>query len=361
MSRKGEAIYHRKDGLWEARYTKSVDEFGKKKYGSVYGHTYREAKEKRLDILSQITLIPQNVSKRSITLSDLVQEWLYVNQRRIKPSTYQKYNNFYKNHIDNQIGRYQVVYISPIILKQYTDNKLKSGLSETTINNVLTFINTCLKYGNIQYGLPIVNIIYLKQSRKEMRVLSVEEQRTLTKYLLKDIDSYKLGVLTALYTGMRIGELCALKWGDIKDGTIAIKKTMQRLQAPGNTTKLIIGETKTNDSTRVIPVPECISEQIEQLRKDDDQYFLSRLYLPVVEPRVIQYQFKKYLRECHIENANFHSLRHTFATRCVECNVDIKTLSELLGHSNVNITLNRYVHSSFEQKILNINKLTLVL
>ncbi len=361
MSRRGEAIYHRKDGLWEARYTKGVDELGKKKYASVYAHSYREAKEKRLDILSQISLIPQNTSKRNITLAALVQEWLYVNQRRIKPSTYQKYNNFYRNHIDDQIGQYQIVYITPVVLKQYTDDKLKEGLSETTINNVLTFINTCLKYGNRQYGLPMVYITYLKQERKEMRVLSVEEQRILTTYLMKDIDSYKVGVLTALYTGLRIGELCALKWGDIKDSTIKINKTMQRLQMPGHSTELVVGEPKTTGSTRTIPIPSCIIGLVEQFRKNDDQYFLSRLYLPVVEPRVIQYQFKKYLKECHIEDANFHSLRHTFATRCIECGVDVKTLSELLGHSNVNITLNKYVHSSFEQKVININKLTLAL
>ncbi len=361
MSRRGESIYHRKDGLWEARYVKCVDEFGKKKYGSVYAHSYKEAKEKRLDVVSQITLISQAASKRSITLSSLVQEWLYVNQTRIKLSTYQKYTNFLKNHILNQIGRYQIIYLSPVVLKQYTDNKLQSGLSPATINGILVFIHTCLKYGNRQYGLPVIDIIYLKQTKKEMRVLSLEEQRKLTNYLLCDIDIYKLGVLVALYTGIRIGELCALKWNDIENGVIYINKTLQRLQQSNNThTELVIGEPKSSSSIRKIPLPIYISEIVEDFRMNDECNFMNRLYHPVIEPRVLQYQFKKQLKICNIKEANFHALRHTFATRCIEANVDVKTLSELLGHSDVSVTLNKYVHSSFEQKQLSINKLRLI-
>lgn len=361
MGRRGENIYHRKDGLWEARYTKGIDEFGKKKMGSVYGHSYKEAKEKRLDILSQITLIPQSASKRNIILTNLVQEWLYVNQSRIKPSTYQKYNNFFKNHIANQIGKYQIIYINPIVIKQYSDTKLKEGLSPTTINNILVFVHTCMKYGNRQYGLPVFDMIYLKQAKKEMRVLSIDEQRTLTNYLMKDTDIHKLGILVALYTGMRIGELCALKWSDIQDGVVTINKTMQRLQLPNaGASTIVVGEAKSASSIRRIPLPSYINVLVEEFRTYDHFNFMSRLYHPVIEPRVLQYQFKKILKSCNIQDANFHTLRHTFATRCVESGIDIKTLSELLGHSDVSVTLNKYVHSSFEQKQMSINKLKLI-
>lgn len=361
MPRRGENIYHRKDGLWEARYPKGVDEFGKTKMGSVYGHSYKEAKEKRLDILSQISLIPQTSSKRSITLSALVQEWMYINQSRIKPSTYQKYNNFFKNHIANRIGKYQIIYLSPIAIKQYTDSKLKEGLSPTTINNILVFIHTCMKYGNRQYGLPIFDMIYLKQTKKEMRVLSLEEQRKLTSYLMLNTDIYKLGVLVALYTGMRIGELCALKWGDIQDGVVTVNKTMQRLQSVnGSVSQVVVGEPKSASSIRRIPLPPYICEIVETFRQPDDHNFMSRLYHPVIEPRVLQYQFKKQLKACNIDNANFHALRHTFATRCVESEIDIKTLSEIMGHSDVVVTVGRYVHSSFEQKQRSMAKLRLI-
>ena len=204
-------------------------------------------------------------------------------------------------------------------------------------------------------------MIYLKQTKKEMRVLSIDEQRALTNYLMTDTDIHKLGILVALYTGMRIGELCALKWGDIKDGVVTINKTMQRLQLPNTgASTIVIGEPKSASSMRKIPLPPYISELVEKFRLSDDRNFMSRLYHPVIEPRVLQYQFKRVLKVCNIENANFHALRHTFATRCVESNVDIKTLSELLGHSGVGALIGRYVHSSFEQKQLSINKLKLI-
>ncbi len=360
MPRRGENIYHRKDGLWQAKYVKGLDEFGRKKYGYVYAHSYAEVKEKRLDILTNITLISQTASKRSITLTALVQEWLYVNQNRIKASTYQKYNNFYKNHIVDQIGKYPVIYINPLVVKQYTDNKLNTGLSAATINDILVFIHTCMRYGNRQYGLPVFDMIYLKKPRREMRVLSVEEQRKLTNYLMEDPNIYKIGVLVALYTGIRVGELCALKWGDIQNGSIYIDKTLQRLQQPQSKSKLVLGDPKSASSIRKIPLPEYISEIVEEYRQPDDRNFISRLYHPVIEPRILQYHFKKYLKACDINDANFHALRHTFATRCVEYEVDIKTLSELLGHSDAAVTLNKYVHSSYEQKQLSMNKLPLL-
>ncbi len=361
MSRRGENIFQRKDGLWEARYVKGVDEYGKKKYGSIYAHTYREAKEKRVEVVGKLSAIPQHTSKRMITLTALVDEWLYVNKSRIKASTYQKYDNFYRNHIINQIGQYQVIYINPVLIKQFTDSKLKSGLSESTVNSILVFIHTCMKYGSRQYGLPVSEIVYIKNQTREMRVLSICEQKKLTNYLINDIDIYKFAILVALYTGVRIGELCALKWKDVNNGVISINKTMQRLK--GNTTnktELVIGEPKSSSSIRVIPIPIFIVEYVELFRKDNEANFLSRLYHPLIEPRVLQYQFKKHLKECDITDASFHALRHTFATRCVESNMDIKTLSELLGHSNVTITLNKYVHSSFQHKQASMNKLKLI-
>lgn len=361
MGRRGENIFKRKDGYWEARYVKGYDEYGKKKYASVYAKSYREVKEKRLEIISQITLMPQSVVKRTITLSALVLEWLYLNQNRLKPSTYQKYDYIYHNHIENQIGKYQVIYLTPIVVKQFSDEKLASGLSATTVNGILVFIKTCLKYGSRQYALPMIDIIYLKRKRQEMRVLSVEEQRKLTNYLIKDMDIYKLGVLVALYTGVRIGELCALQWKDIKDGVMTTNKSMQRLRkGTTHTTEIIVSEPKSESSFRVIPIPIFINEEIEKFRLSDEQNFMSKLYHPVIEPRVMQYQFKKYLKDCNLEDASFHCLRHTYATRCVEQMIDLKTLSVLLGHSDISVTGNRYVHSSFDQKIASINKLKFI-
>lgn len=362
MGRRGEGIYHRKDGLWEARYVKGLDSAGKKKYGSVYGHSYREAKEKRLDILSQISILPQSVSARRLLLNELIAEWLYVNQSRIKPATYQKYRLIYEKHIKNSIGTHPVIYLTPVMLKRYADEKLDEGLSEVTINGMLTFIRTCLKYGSRQYGTPVTDVIYLKPPRKEMRVFSPDEQNRLVHLLLTDIDIYKLGVLIALFTGVRIGELCALTWGDVKDGTISINKSMQRLsKGKGLPTEVVIGEPKTATSNRIIPIPSFLLPYIEEARRADRCRVISLRGRELIEPRIMQNHFQQYLKELNIPHATFHTLRHTFATRCTEAGCEIKSLSELLGHSSVTITLSRYVHSSLALKAANMEKLSLFL
>lgn len=361
MGRHGENIFKRKDGLWEARYVKGVDEFGKKKYGSVYAHSYREVKDKRQDIVSKITLIPQSVSIRRILLNQLIEEWLYLNQGRLKLSTYQKYKSYHEKHIKNEIGGYPVVYLTPVILKKFADKKQESGLSPQTVNSILTFIGGCLKYANRQYGIAQTNIIYLKTPTKEMRVLSRDEQQRLVKFLLEDTDIYKLGILVALYTGVRIGELCALQWKDIQDGTIRINKTMQRLST-GNGTEVIVGEPKTPTSNRIIPLPSFLTAEVEKFRRiNENMRFLSNLTHTTIEPRVMQYHFHRYLEILDIPKANFHCLRHTFATMCVEKNFELKSLSEILGHRTINVTMNRYVHSSIELKSSNMEKLSFFL
>ena len=160
-----------------------------------------------------------------------------------------------------------------------------------------------------------------------------------------------------------MGELCALKWGDIENGTLHITKTMQRLsKGVGKGTEIIIGDPKTSTSNRIIPLPSFISAQIEKFRNSNEEaYFLSTLDHPLTEPRVMQYYFQRYIEALDLPKANFHCLRHTFATRCVECDFEIKSLSLILGHSNVQTTMNKYVHSSMSLKAVNMEKLQLFL
>lgn len=362
MPRQGEGIYHRKDGLWEARYVKGLDARGKKKYGSVYAHSYREAKEKRLDLIGQMAALPQSVSTRRLTVNELISEWLYINRGRIKENTYYKYHAIFENHIQKELGGIPIIFLTPIILRQYTEEKQKQGLGSSTVNNILAFLSTCLKYAHRQHGTPLMDIIYLKRPQKEMRVLSQSEQATLTEFLITDMDVYKFGVFLALYTGIRVGELCALTWGDLKDETLKITKTMYRMsKGKGNGTEILIGDPKTGSSNRVIPLPSFLSPYVERFRKEDGVRVLSTSRQDYVEPRVIQYQFQKYIRETNLPKANFHCLRHSFATRCMEAGFDVRSLSEILGHSSVSITLNRYVHSSLELKTNNMEKLSVFL
>lgn len=361
MARRGEAIYHRKDGLWEARYLKEITPLGKKKYASVYGHSYREAKEKRQDALDNQLLFQRPTSIRNFTVSELANEYLYISKTRIKSSTLQRYQGILKNHISPIIGHINVIYLSSLAIHEYSLNRLESGLAPQSVNTTLIFLKACLKYGHRQYKLPVPEFSYLSETKKEKRVLSLEEQKKLAAYLSIDPDIYKFGVLLTLYTGLRLGELCALRWSDIEGSCIKIRQTMQRLQRnDGKGTVLHIGAPKTDTSVRCIPIPSFLLEQLAYFRElgFGQEYFLGERGQPIAEPRIMQYKFKKYLEEAGVDKANFHALRHSFATRCIELGFDVKSLSEILGHANIQTTLACYVHSSFELKQSNMELLS---
>ena len=200
-----------------------------------------------------------------------------------------------------------------------------------------------------------------------MRVLTKEEQTRLVKYLLDDMDECKFGVLLSLLTGMRIGEVCALQWENVclQEQTVKVKSTMQRLkdfsESSTSKTKIVISEPKSDTSARVIPLTEyavrlckthwCNSPGAFVLTGEANRY---------IEPRTLQYKLERYTADCDLDGVHFHTLRHTFATRCVEVDFEIKSLSEILGHSSPRITLERYVHSSMELKRDNMNKLTAI-
>ena len=358
MPKKGELVYRRKDGLWEARYVKEIDAYGKRKYGSVYAHSCKDAKEKRQVIIDNIRLCQSRPVSRNMTIEHLANEYLYVCKNRIKESTYQRYEGLLKNHFQH-IGKQPIIYINTAVIHEFALNRLGTGMKPQSVNAILVFLHSCLKYGQRQYNFPLPEVLYLPVTKKEMRVLSIEEQKKLTTYLYKEIDVYKFGILLALYTGIRIGELCGLKWEDFDDKCIKIKRTVQRLKGDtAGETKLFIGTPKTNTSIRTIPIPCFFKETIEMFKKiSNEEYVLGTSKIHLAEPRILQWKFKKYLIEADIEKANFHSLRHTFATRSIECGCDVKSLSEILGHSSVQTTLNKYVHSSFKLKSENINKL----
>lgn len=360
MPRRGDNIFKRKDGLWEARYLKEIDAYGKKKYGSVYSRSYAEVKQKRQDALDYILLNQKPISYRNIMINELIDEWLYINKARLKLSTYQRYCGYCKNHIKDNIGNLRVLYATPVAIQSFSASLLKKGLSAQTINSVLIFLHSVMKYGHSQHHLPLPEFQYFRVEPKEMRVLSCNEQQLLVEYLKKDMDIYKFGVLLALYTGLRVGELCALRWEDVKDGCIHIRQTIQRLQSNnGKGTELIISAPKTKKSLRTVPLLSVLDEYIEYFQNNNknSEYVLGTSNHSITEPRVMQYKFKKYMSDLNIDDATLHTLRHTFATRSIEAGIDVKSLSSMLGHSNVQISLNRYVHSSLSYQKANIEKL----
>lgn len=355
MPRRGENIFKRKDGRWEGRYVKEVALDGTKKYGSVYAKTYREVKEKQLACINQ----PLSCTKKSaLTVDNIMLEWLEQNKNQLKISSYQRYSVIIQNHISNQLGNIQIKYLTPNTIVKFTDDLITNQhLSKETANQVLILLGMGLDFAKRQYRVVVPDVHLLKSVRPKTRVLSVSEQQTLMKYLLSEDNIFSFGILLALYTGLRIGELCALKWEDFTDNGIHVNKTMQRLKNALEKTEVMILPPKTSSSDRIIPVMAALAPIIEKYRKTSG-YVLTRLNGKFTEPRLLQHRFAKYVKACGIEGAHFHTLRHTFATRCIESGMDVKSLSEILGHTDVKTTLNKYVHSSFELKQSGIDKLT---
>lgn len=287
---------------------------------------------------------------------------------RVKESTYVKYFTIIENHIKPKLGRYIIHTLSSLLIEEFTRELLyKDGLSPKTVKDILTLLHSIVTYIDRNYPgiMPRIEIIYPKESKKEIRVLSREEQTAFMEYLLINIDEGKFGVLLALLTGMRIGEICALRWENVslKEQTIKVCSTMQRIKNIDKNsqekTKIIISNPKSNASTRIIPITTYTVNLCKSWKVPNPSAFvLTGEVDRYIEPRTLQYKLRKYTKECGLEGVHFHTLRHSFATRCVELDFEIKSLSEILGHSSPHVTLERYVHSSLELKRNNMNKLT---
>ncbi len=365
MSKRGENIYKRKDSRWEARYIKGYDTRGVAQYGYVYARTYNEVKDKLTEVKSRLH---DQGHVAPGTFGDYCDEWLTLCRNRVKESTYVKYYGIVNTRLKPGLGNRMPEELNTIIIERFSHNLLTNNhLSPKTVRDILTVLHAVIDYGRKQRGSGFIemDIIYPQSHKKEMRVLSNEEQLKLVQYLMADMNYTKFGILLALFTGMRIGEVCALRWEDIyiEDRFIHVGKTMQRLQkvddeADNYKTKVIVGEAKSNNSNRDIPLNEHLAEICKYMKHDNPKaYVLTGKVNTYLEPRTLQYRFSRMTYECGLEGVHFHSLRHTFATRCVESGFEIKSLSEVLGHASTKVTLDRYVHSSMDLKRINMDKL----
>ena len=310
--------------------------------------------------------------KNETLFSEAAAEWLSAKSLSVKPSTCVRYKASLDSHILPLLGNHAIEKLTTADIGAFAKEKLingrldkKGGLAPKTVIDMLCVIKSVLDFAfEAKIIRRPVSVQYPKYHSQPARVLNRKEQTLLEEELKKDTDIYKLGVLLCLYTGIRIGELCALCWEDIsiEHEMITVKGTLQRvkdLSGSGSKTRIEVGAPKSLSSARSIPIPKFLIGMIREHSKGKQGYFLGTGKKGYTEPRTMQNHFARITKQLNIPNANFHALRHTFATRCVEAGVDIKSLSEMLGHSSVNITLNRYVHSSFEQKRAGICKLEL--
>lgn len=309
----------------------------------------------------------------NIQFKVLAEEWLQSKQPLLKQSSISKYRNILDLYVFPIFGNTYIVEISRKDIQLFSHNLLSSGgrknkgLSPKTVNGIISVIKCVFAYARREKSMSLMDIedVSVKMSQKPLRVLSIQEQQRLNDYLYNNLSSCHLGILLSLYTGLRIGEVCALKWGDISfsEQYLIVDKTMQRVQIQNHQkkTKVVIQTPKSDCSIRKIPIPDEIQRLMKPMKKEPETYILTGLSNKFVEPRSLENFFKKVVDECLITNITFHSLRHTFATRCVELGFDVKSLSEILGHSSVSITLNRYVHPSMELKLKNMNMLSILL
>lgn len=372
MSKRGENIYKRKDGRWEGRYIKNRTSGGKAIYGYVYAHSYKETRSKLQDAIRDWHSSEQTCQEETETtdFQSLAEEWFCHMKPLVKESTYRKYSNLWQSYIRPQLGHMQIPDISQSILEEYCTALLTSGgskgegLSAKTVSDTMSLIRCVLQFC-ISKKIVVscdTRMITVKQCTKKMRVLTVKEQQILCNHIYSDLSPQNVGVLFCLFTGIRVGEICALKWEDISfsENTVHIHQTMQRIQIDEteNKTKIIITTPKSTCSIRTIPLPDELISVLKTVRGSASGYFLTGSDKRWIEPRTMQYHFKSLLKRCKIEDANYHALRHTFATRCVELGFDVKSLSEILGHASVNITMNRYVHPSMNLKRKNMERLS---
>ena len=283
----------------------------------------------------------------------IIEDWLLYKQNSIKESTYLKYKYIIEKYF---YPKFKNKTLKELLNYNYNNfiNEL-NFLNTATIKTLITILKSILKFAERKYDIDFkIDLIqYPKSSKKELEVFSEKEKQKLISYCYNDNSLKSIGILICIYTGIRLGELCALKWKDIdlKNDIISINETLQRAY-DSNSTRIIVGPPKSTSSIRKIPINKKLHNILYSLYKlnhyNPNSYFLTGCIDKFIEPRNYQYTFHKIQNSLNIPNYNFHILRHTFATDCIKINMDVKSLSKILGHANVNITLNKYVHPSFE-------------
>lgn len=310
--------------------------------------------------------------KNNTYYTDVMESWLRDKKAEFARSTYSKYRRICNKYITPFFADIKIENINSITFEDYrnflNDHLLTGdpGAGNETAKCASMLVNRIMAYAKEQKLLETVPKFTWKSHpiRKEVTVFTEAEQYLIEEFCIKNKDIYSMGILLCLYTGMRIGELCALKWNDIdvEEEIIHINRTVQRLDTEEKKSALIVSYPKSRSSVRNIPIPKCILDVLLSFYAYENStayIFTGKENVPA-EPRTFQYRYRKYLEKAGVKYRKFHTLRHTFATRCIHCGIDIKTLSEILGHSNVKITLEYYCHTTMEQKKKQMNRLSLL-
>ena len=310
-----------------------------------------------------------------MTTQNLLTEWLETYQKEhIKARTYSRYQGLISRHIVPTLGERSISEIGRREIQEFLTQQKKNGnmrngekLSATSTNMMLSILNLAFEYAcDMEYieENPCVRVHRTKAETKRVEAFTVEEQRAIEREIDRSDDRRLHGILLCLYTGLRIGELLGLTWNDIdlERGVIKITKTVYREKDENGNWQLCVDTPKTKASDRVIPLPEYITNMLRQdYETAPTPYVVENKKGERMSIRSYQYIFEKLTERAGVRKLNFHALRHTFATRAIECGMDIKTVADIMGHQNASITLNRYAHCMLDHKIEMMQKLPRIL
>ena len=342
----------RKDGRWEGRYRCGINPAGRPKYRSVYGKSYRAVKDKLTKLKGAP---PKEEASCNRTVASLFLEWLTGIECTVKASTLANYRMKVKKHLLPEFGDLPYHALNCALAEQFIRRKISAGFSEKYVADLATVLKTMTKYMCRVHGYPdlLEQLKAPKYQQSPKRLLRESEQKQLCGYLCSHMNETSLCILLSYYTGLRVGEICGLQWGDIdlESKMLRVRRTVQRIQESGNgtATHLQIDLPKSLNSRRTIPIPDFLLPYLNAFQGRAECFVLSGSE-QVIEPRTMQHRFQSILKKAELPSVSYHSLRHMFATNCLQAGADVKTLSELLGHKTVETTLNLYVHSSMERK-----------
>ncbi|MGX7201958.1 hypothetical protein BCR22_05290 [Enterococcus plantarum] len=364
---KGENIYKRKDGRWEGRYPKARKIDGSIHYGYVYARSYRVVKEQLLDKKAQKPFhYTGEVKEFHGRFGEWANLWLTeIMAPNIKESTYASYSSKLQVHVLPSLENRALKKITALDIEKLV-KRLAHSLAASSIRIVFRIVKSCFEAAKERgyiYMNPCERIILPKVNKQKVQALTREQQRAVEAESKKTEQG--LPILLALETGMRIGEICALKWEDIDfdSSVLKVQRTKQRIALPnlaGQRTKIVETIPKTVNASRSIPLSQKIKEALLHWKKQSNSEYVVTANEHSVEPRTVSYRFERIKRKIGLNNVSFHALRHTFATRCVELGVNIAAISSLLGHSSIKLTLDTYTNSFIEEQRAAIEKLAFI-
>lgn len=359
MAKAGSNIYRRKDGRYEGRVLHGKTVYQKPKYIYVYGKTLKEVKEK----MRSLKEAEETEENSSMTLiRDCAREWMEKKRGQWKPTTYDAYRRLVDRYVIPVLGNYRAEEVTTGVLEAFLKEVRKlSGkkLTEAYQKYICSLVRQIVEFASEQEKkpIPLPALPEFQIKKRNTQLPSDREFEILKNFLVAHVeDETSLGILLAMYTGIRIGELCALRWKDVnlENGYLTISSNLQRVRIyqdeAGKKTQVCAQMPKTLQSIRTVPLPDSLVQILKSRSREPEAYLIPGKKKEWMDVRTLQYRFTSILRKCGIEPFRFHMLRHAFASRCIWQGCDIKSLSEVLGHSSVQITMDIYVHSSMKQK-----------